>query len=31
LERELVDIFVRQVRVIFLGAMQWKEKAAVGG
>jgi TetR/AcrR family transcriptional regulator, fatty acid biosynthesis regulator len=28
LERELVDNFVRQVRVIFLGARQWKEKAA---
>jgi AcrR family transcriptional regulator len=28
LERELVDNFVRQMRVIFLGARQWKEKAA---
>jgi len=25
-ERELVDNFVRQLRVIFLGARQWKEK-----
>jgi TetR/AcrR family transcriptional regulator, fatty acid biosynthesis regulator len=30
LERELVDNFVRQVRVIFLGARQWKEKPASG-
>ena len=26
LERELVDNFVRQMRLIFLGARQWKEK-----
>jgi len=25
-EQELVDNFVRQVRIIFLGALQWKEK-----
>jgi TetR/AcrR family transcriptional regulator, fatty acid biosynthesis regulator len=31
LERELVDNFVRQLRVIFLGARQWKEKAADKG
>jgi TetR/AcrR family transcriptional regulator, fatty acid biosynthesis regulator len=30
-ERELVDNFVRQLRVIFLGAQRWKEKAVVGG
>jgi TetR/AcrR family transcriptional regulator, fatty acid biosynthesis regulator len=28
LERELVDNFVRQLRVVFLGARQWKEKPA---
>jgi AcrR family transcriptional regulator len=29
-ERELVDNFVRQVRLIFLGAQRWKEKAIAG-
>jgi AcrR family transcriptional regulator len=27
-EQELVDNFVRQVRIIFLGAQRWKEKQA---
>ena len=27
LERELIDNFVKQLRVVFMGALQWKEKA----